>query len=179
MTTYPDPGYISDASRTEGEVKGALENTIQASKELPGGGPLVPLVIVNSAITPTTSVHQVDTGGGASANLQNAFITNTPDGRELTIRSTSTARKVVVLHAAGGTGQFHLSRGTSFTLSDPRMSITFLLVGLAWEELNRNYGPSTYDERASLGIDVPSIQPTNTYNILPSDWNRHIVAKGN
>lgn len=178
MTTLPAAGYVSTSTRTEGDMKSALEAMVQAAKETPGGGSPTVLNVSVGAITPTAAHHFVDTGGPANANLQNAFTTNMPNGRILTLQTVTGARDVTILSGAGGDGQFTLARGATFVLADPTMSITFVLNSAHWIEINRNYGAQIAAERTALGVDQASLRMTASYNIVAADWNRQIIAAG-
>src|SRR6185436_15511961 len=142
MATFPVAGYLSDALRTQSEVKSALEAFLAATRQLPGGsGAPTTLTIASGSITPTTGAHLVGTEGAAAADdLANIAQTNFPDGSLLFLSALSGVQVVVLKHGAGGTGQLSLADAADLSLIDPTMVVIFRRAGTLWAEVGRFYG---------------------------------------
>lgn len=139
MATFPALNYLSNAARTEGEIKTALEDLLAAAKQIPGAAIAeTELTLSADAVTPPggLGVHSIDTeADAASDDLKNIAQTNIPDGGFLFIHSNNSARKVVVKHAAGGAGQILLKRGVDFELDDTGKWLLLKRTGTNWEEI--------------------------------------------
>lgn len=141
MATIPAASYISNAARTEGEVKQALEDTIASLRQVPGSAQ-VPLTntIASGSITPAGSggMIVIDTEASAATDdLTNIVTTNYPDGSMLLIRNSNAARFVVVKHLAGGAGQMNLDRSVDYTLDDTKKFLMLQRNGADWYEVFR------------------------------------------
>lgn len=167
MATLPAASYMSNSSRTQGEMKTALEDFLAGVKQMLGGSIVSTLTIASDAITPTGGIHQVDTEGSASTDdLKNAAVSNIPDGRLLILSSVSSTRTIRVWHSAGGSGQFLLNSGNHFQLGDPSHYIIFQRRNTAWQEIARF---------PSMDL-VPILTKTANYTVAYADRGRHIVG---
>lgn len=141
--TFPATGYPSNAARTEGEMKTFCEDLLRTCKQIPGAGLAEQaLTIATGVITPAASGASnliVDTEGAAATDdLTNITQTNTDDGQCVMLRCASSARVVVIKHAAGGTGQITLKTSGDFTLADTaRHWLLLKRVGTVWLEVAR------------------------------------------
>lgn len=154
MSDLPASGYLSNAARTNGEMKTALEDLRDVVSELPGGtdSETSALAISSGSITPTSGVHRVDTEGASAADdLSTISTANHPAGRLLIIRSTDDARVVTVKHAAGGVGQILLHRNLDFVLNSTKKHLVLKRFGTSWEEVARSYGDDVASARTFLG----------------------------
>jgi hypothetical protein len=155
MTTLPASGYLSDANRTVGEQKQALEDLRNVIAELPGGAAESTLTIASGSVTPTGGVHAIDTEGAASIDdLTNIDFTNVPDGRLLLIHAADAARTVNVKHQAGGTGQVKLTDAADFPLDDVDKWLLLKRSGTLAEEVLRSYGADKAAARAFFGLTI-------------------------
>lgn len=154
MTAAVTPGlFVVGTSLTGTAGATALNQMLAVMAELPGGSAIASLTIAGGIITPATMAVLVDTeGAAASDDLTNAYTTNMPSGRFLLLRSTASARNVVVKHLAGGDGQFNLADDADFTLDQADQAIMFFNVGSQWVEMFRQYGTAAADQRAYLGL---------------------------
>lgn len=152
MTALPASGYISNALRTEGEIKQALEDLLECVREGPGGAAETELTISAGSVTPTLAVHSIDTESDAATDdLANIDQTDHPDGRLLLIHAVDPARVVTVKHAAGGAGQVLLHGAADFVLDSPKKWLLLKRTGTTWEEVTRSFGDDTAAARAFLG----------------------------
>lgn len=122
--SLPAASYLSNAARTEGEEKTALEDQLKGIKQIPGAGASEQaLTIAAGSITPasgSSGVIAVDTEAAAATDdLTNIAQTNVDDNSLLILRNANAARVVVVKNNAGGTGQISLKSGGDFVLADP------------------------------------------------------------
>src|SRR5262245_4981847 len=138
MTTFPAAGYPSNAARTQGEMKTYFEDTLAATKQMPGpAGPIV-YTIASGVVTPAVSFVVLDTEGAAATDdLTNIAQTNMPDGSMLVLMLVTSARTVRLMHAAGGVGQLALNDVANYTLRDTSQRVTFLRSGTQWLEVSR------------------------------------------
>lgn len=167
MATLPAASYLSNSSRTEGEMKTGLEDQLAGIKQLSGGSVVSTIVIATDTATPTGGIHQVDTEGSAATDdLKNIAVTNIPDGRLLILSNVSASRTVRVWHSAGGSGQILLNSGNHFQLGDPSHYLILQRRNTAWQEIARF--PS-----ADL---VPALTKTANYTVVYADRGRHIVG---
>lgn len=172
MGQFPASGYLSNASRTEGEFQSAIEAFLEATKQVPGAGVTEPtLSIATGILTPTAGfgIFTVDTEGATSSDdLTTIVQTNHPDGSMLLVRCASAARRVTVKHAVGGTGQISLSSAGDFTLGDPRHWLWLKRTGTLWEEIARY--PSSNETPINVQI--------GSYTTVPADRGRVIQCNG-
>jgi hypothetical protein len=141
MTQFTAANYLSNAGRTEAELKVAFEDNLAATKQLLGGAAQSTLTLVSDQITPTGAFHLVDTQAAAATdNLAQILQTNLPDGSWLILGIVSASRTVVFKHAAGGTGQLTMLGGVDVTVDNVTTFLSFQRRGTLWEERQRFYG---------------------------------------
>jgi microcystin-dependent protein len=144
MSDFPATGYLEFASRTTGEMKAALEALLAATRQLPGGKAAGSLTIASGVITPTGASHIVDTEASASTDdLTNLNQTNMPDGSVVILRTTSSARTVVMKHGAGGAGQMSLLGSADFAMTSTLDTLVLQRAGTLWQEVVRNTQAAT------------------------------------
>lgn len=157
MTTFPAANYLSNAGRTEAEMKAAFEDFLAATKQLLGGGAGSTLTLAADQITPTAGFHLVDTQSAASTDdLRQVLQTNLPDGSFLLLAIATNGHTVVVKHAAGGAGQILLANAVDFSMTHTTMTLLLRRVGTSWEERDRYFGSqvaahAAYYAAAGLG----------------------------
>lgn len=144
MSTIPAAGHISDALRTEGEVKADLEAVIASLRQVPGAASVeLAATISGGSITPAGGggIIVVDTESAAATDdLANIIPTNYPDNACILLRNANAARVVTLKHAATGTGQIFLDRSTDYVLDDTLKYLLLQRRGNDWYEVFR--GPS-------------------------------------
>ena len=115
MSVLPAANYLSDAGRTEGEMKAAFEQLRNVAAEMPGGVAASQLTIANGAIDPTTGAHSVETEGGAAADTLTtiSFTTHTLIGRLIYLWAANASHIVTVQSG----GNIELGPGGPFVLS--------------------------------------------------------------
>ena len=170
MTQLPDAAnsttdYISDASRTEAEVKVALRQIHDVIAEIGSKAP-TSVTISNGSITePLSSLVLVTSEGGSGVNdtLNSMAHANVTQGRIHILRNavtssdgTANSGTITIGHNAGSSNSFLMADDTSFELSGERF-VAFIKTANGWEELWRSYGRrnSAIDqaaERAFLGL---------------------------
>lgn len=142
MATFPVENYLSNASRTQGEGKAALEAMLAATKQIPGAGAAeLAVTIAAGSITPAGSAGAlvIDTESAtASDDLANIVTTNYPDGSMLLLRNSNAARTVIIKHAATGAGQIFLDRSADYYLDDTKNRLLLQRRGADWYEVMRN-----------------------------------------
>lgn len=106
---------------------------------LGGSAPTTTLTIASGIITPTGSLHLVDTEGGASSDdLAEMAQTNISDGGIVVIRANNAGRVVVVKNNAGGaTNPILLATGQDYTLNTLYKGLILQRVGTSWLEVGR------------------------------------------
>lgn len=175
MSTLPATGYLSNAARTNAEMKTALEDVRNTIAELLGGsaGEASPLTIAGDSATPTAAVHRIDTEAAAAADdLKWLAQTNHPEGRLVLIRATDAGRVVTVKHAAGGVGQILLSNSADFVLNSTGKYILLKRYGTQWDEVYRSYGADSASARAFLGLTAAATAPAP----VAADYGKHLMA---
>lgn len=165
-TALPSTGYLSNAARTVGEMKAALEVVRDVMSEMPGGAAAQALTISSGNITPAnqaSGIVVVDTeGAAASDDLANIIQTNTPDGRLLIITSADNGRDPTVKNAAGGAGQIFTGDGADVVLKTTKMYLVLRRSGTGWQEIARSYGDQIGDFRTYLGLGTAALVNTGT-----------------
>lgn len=165
MTLLAAAGYYSDNARTEGEGKQTIEDLIQCAKETMGGAAESLLTIAAGTITPTAASHSVDTEAAAATDDLTALaLTNHPAGRLVLLHIVSSARKVVVKHAAGGAGQIFLSRAVDLTLSFSDTVLALQRRGNDWHEVGVWFGASRSTSLNMSGAAINLAQGTAVAN---------------
>jgi hypothetical protein len=139
MTALFAANYISNASRTNAQVKQALEDLRSFVAEQPGGGLEQALTIATGSVTPASGAARaliVDTeAAAASDDLANIIQTNAPEGSLMLLRNANSARTVVVKHNAGGAGQITLQGSADRSLVDAKTYLILMRVGTDWVEI--------------------------------------------
>lgn len=137
--TLPVVDYLNQNTRTEGEMKLALEDFLKGLKQVPGAGVTEQaLTLSTDAITPAvgaSGIISIDTEAAAAAdNLANIVLTNVPDGSCLLLRIANNARVVTVKHLAGGSGQLSLRSGADLVMSATTQWLCVKRTGTLLEE---------------------------------------------
>lgn len=137
--TLPAIDYLNQNTRTEGEMKLALEDFLKGLKQVPGAGVAEQaLTLATDAITPAvgaSGIISVDTEAAAAAdNLANIVLTNVPDGSCLWLRIANNARVVTVKHLAGGSGQISLRSAADLVMSATTQWLCVKRTGTLLEE---------------------------------------------
>jgi hypothetical protein len=139
MTALFAATYISNAARTNAQVKQALEDLRSVVAEQPGGGLEQALTIATGSITPASGAARalvVDTEAAAATDdLANIIQTNAPEGSLMVLRNANAARTVVVKHNAGGAGQVTLQGSADRSLVDAKTYLILMRVGTDWVEI--------------------------------------------
>lgn len=172
MATFPVVNHISNAARTEGEVKADLEAMLSATKQIPGAAQAESAVtIAGGAITPAggVGVLVVDTEAAAATDdLANIVQTNYPDGACLLLRNSNAARFVVLKHAATGAGQIFLQRGVDYALDDTNAWVMLVRRGTSWYEVFRS----------PHRLSMPVVHRTASFTVTPSDSGKTFTMFG-
>lgn len=172
MATIPAAGHISDALRTEGEVKADLEAIIASLRQVPGAAAVeLAATISGGSITPAGSggVIVVDTESAAAADdLANILPTNYPDNACVVLRNTNAARVVTLKHAATGSGQMFLDRSADLALADTQTWIMLQRRSNDWYEVWRS--PSA--------LRAPCVSKTASFTVQVADHGKVFVCSG-
>lgn len=164
-TSNLSPGYISNNSRTQGDVKSALEQMVLFAGEHLGAAAETTLTISGNAVTPPTNggnLFSIDTSGGAG-NLDNIVDTNVPDGRLLLIRCANpSGNPVTVRHNQAGSLPILLSNATNFTFGSTKEWLLLKRTGSNFEEVGRFYGDQTSAFATYLGLGTAAAANTGT-----------------
>jgi hypothetical protein len=185
MTALFAANYISNAARTNAQVKQALEDLRSVIAEQPGGGVAQALTIAAGSITPAKDAARalvVDTeAAAASDDLANIIQTNAPEGSLLLLRNANAARTVVVKHNAGGAGQITLQGGADRSLIDTKTYLILMRVGTDWIEIG--FLPLSGGTLSGLltlaagGNNTPAATPaTNAIGYLGAPTDTHNAA---
>lgn len=166
MSTFPAVNYISNAARTEGEIKSALEAMLAATKQIPGAAQVeLSNTISGGSITPAGGggVIVVDTeSAAASDDLTNIVQTNYPDSACILLRNSNAARFVVLKHAATGAGQMLLQRAVDYTLDDTTAWILLQRRGSDWYEVLRS----------PARVALPAVSKSANFSVTAADCGK-------
>lgn len=172
MSTFPAANHISNAARTEGEVKADLEAMLSATKQIPGAAQVeLSNTIAGGSITPAGGggVIVVDTESAAATDdLANIVQTNYPDGACLLLRNSNAARFVVLKHAATGAGQMFLSRNVDYVLDDTKKFILLQRRGTDWYEIYR----------APARLEMPVVTKSATFTVAKEHHGCLLLCTG-
>jgi hypothetical protein len=163
--SLPALNYLSNAARTEGEQKVAIEDQLKGIKQIPGAGIAdQALTISAGSVTPalgTSAILVIDTEASAATDdLTNIVLTNIDDGAMVWVRNANAARTVIVKHSAGGSGQISLMTGGDVALSDPDRQ---------WLLLKRNGSLLLEVERIPSCDLAPLSSKSANYTTTPAD----------
>ncbi len=172
MANLPAQGYISNAARTEGEIKQALDTGGTGglrdvlAQMIGGGSAEESLTISGNTITPTTGQVKVAAEAGTADFLDTINTTNLPDGSVLIIRpdtgDTITVRDTGNIVLLVGTPPTTIVLGASLD------RIVLILYGSTWYELHTFFDSLT-DRRALLGLGDSAVMDQGTGNGLDAD----------
>lgn len=172
MASIPAAGYISDPTRTKGQLKTSLEALVASLRHVPWSGQVeLAYTIVSGSITPAGAggVLVVDTEAAAATDdLTNIVTTNYPEGAFVLLRNANAARTVVVKHAITGIGTMQLDRGVDYALDDTKKWLLLRRHGTDWYELLR--GP----QRLVSEVSVKSA----TFTVQKQDIGKIFVCSG-
>ncbi|HVJ31675.1 MAG TPA: hypothetical protein VND94_01055 [Terriglobia bacterium] len=159
MTTPPAAGVISGASN-QGILKQALEDTLQAEKELPGGAAKSTVTIAAGTLVVSQAAHDVDTEAAASTDDLTAIsVTGIPSGRIVTLSCANAGRATIVRSGIAGSGRIILADGQDYALDNTSKKLTLRLDGADWVEIGRaNVADNPDLALLSLGNFAPSQQ---------------------
>lgn len=172
MATIPAAGYISNAARTQGELKQALEDVIASLRQVPGASQTeLNYTIASGSVTPAGAggIITIDTESSAATDdLTNIVTTNYPDGSCLIVRNFNSSRFVVIKNAAGGSGQINLDRSADYTLDDTKKWILLQRRSSDWYEVLR--GPTRMTTTTSV--------KTSTFTVNVEDLGKTFLCSG-
>ncbi len=172
MATIPAAGYISNAARTQGELKQSLEDVIASLRQIPGAGQAeLNYTIASGSVTPGGSggIITIDTESSAATDdLTNIVTTNYPDGSCLIVRNFNASRFVVIKNAAGGAGQINLDRSADYTLDDTKKWILIQRRSADWYEVLR--GPTR--------MTTLTVAKTSTFTVNVEDLGKTFLCSG-
>jgi hypothetical protein len=120
-------------------------------------------IIVNGAITPTTSFTFVDTeGSSATDELTHIALTHFHPGALMLLRSVASARKITLMDAVGGTGQLQLAGGENWLLESSSQVILLRATSTDWVEVTRGWGVADAAFREYIDISALNTPYDNT-----------------
>lgn len=178
MSAFTALNYKSNSTRTEGEMKVAVEDDTAATKQIPGAGvPETTLTIASGSVTPSgggPGIFSIDTeAAAASDDLTNIIQTNIPDGSFLLLRCANAARVVTVKHAAGGSGQVSLRSSADLALNITTNWLMLKRTGTLWEEVLRSgaeyLASSTVSADPVVALGVASKQYADQHGFTTGD----------
>ncbi len=155
MTAAPSKTFFSAGqTRSEAEVRDSFFGPLlDAMSEMPGGAATSELTISAGTVTPTNSVHTVDTELDAAADYLTHIATdNHPEGRWLVLSAADAGRVTTAKHGSGGAGQVLLADSADLALSDTGMRLVLLRTGDHWTELGRWWGGAKTALKTWLGL---------------------------
>ena len=167
MSSFPAANYLSNAGRTEAEMKTAFEDWLATTKQIPlAAVAFSTLTIASGSITPTSGQghYKVESEGGASQDdLTHIVQTNIPDGAGLLLRSGDAGHVIIVKGSQGGAGQIILAPGTNaytdavgssiwLPLYAPDQWILLRRNGNQWDEVMRSWGQTHGYYRLFVGL---------------------------
>ena len=153
MATLPSRADLVSSLTTEAAYQSALGDFYDFVSQLWVSGAPEDLTIALGSVTPTRAAITVDTESStATDDLTNVVATNI-NNKTLIIRAKHAARKVVIKHLAGGSGQFFNNTAGDVELDNVTKVIMFSYNNTSnrWEEMYRNWGvfaPVTADKTA-------------------------------
>lgn len=160
MTQLPGTGYLSDAARTEAEMKTALEQVHDVIAEIGSKAPETLTISSDSITAPLSSVVLVDAeGSGADDILTTIVTTGITQGRVVVLRNASTASSEaassakVTINSGTSANNLELTGGGSLILCAQRM-IAFVYLGDHWVEVWRSYGRKNAEDSAAERLDA-------------------------
>ncbi len=136
------PDALVAVKKNEGEFSAdVLEPIIGKARLAPGGDPPGDaLAIAGGVLTPTRSLHFVDTETQAATDdLTNITPGDYPEGAILTLLPAAAGRDVTYKHAAGGQGQLILLDGVDITVRQAWQALQVRFDGTDWQEVPQGW----------------------------------------
>lgn len=195
MTQLPDDSnavtsYMSNAARTEAEMKTALEQLHGVIAEIGSKAPETRNISSGATVAPLSSLVLLKSEGHESGTpdiLDSMSTSNITLGRKVVVRNadttttTTTGDYITINHAAGGSGQLLLADDSDFVLSGER-TLIFILTSNGWEEINRIYGRKNAEdiiaERAYLALGSSAVVDVATSSGSSANSKMLQVASG-
>jgi hypothetical protein len=154
----PADGYLEDNARTEGTMKTAMEDILEAVKMIPGAGITVKdETIASGNITPSAGGNSLVIAlageSGADDTLDTITSTNVEDGAFLVLMRSVPGGDIITINSqpAGGTDSISLSEGsTDFLLDqdDKYLVLRYDLSDAKYYEMWRSWGTQTTQDAA-------------------------------
>lgn len=174
MATLPSSNYLSDAARTEAEMKTALENLRDVIAEIGSKAPTTLTIASGALAVPLSSMVLVRSEGhatGADDILNTIATSGIEQGRTIVLRNSTTAsseaassQKVTLSHGTGA-NQLELADDASMILCAERM-VALVYSGDHWVELWRSYGRKNAEDstaaRTDLGLGTAAVETIAT-----------------
>lgn len=180
MTALPASGYLSDAARTQQQMKDAFEDLRDFVAEGVGGSAVSALTIASGVITPTAARHMVDTEAAASSDVLTNISLDLPDGRWLVLEHADASRLVIVEHLAGGDGQIELIAGYDIVLQN-RSRLILERSGARWRQVVETQIPGgatgTSDDFWGDEDDIPARSVLMFGQTLDAAVNPELAAR--
>jgi hypothetical protein len=168
MTLLPGTGYMSNASRTEAEMKVALDKVNEVVAEI--GSQDVTTLTINGAgaiTTPLSSMVSVmPEGDGIADTLSSIGVSNIDKGRMVILQHAESpllaANGITLTHGTSAAA-IEMLDGVDFVLCANRM-ICLIYTGSTghWKEVWRGYGRETESERLAertdMGLGTASVE---------------------
>lgn len=186
MPVLPAAGFISNSTRTEGEVKQALEDMILVARQMPGGDSKQTLTISAGTAAPTattTSAYEIGSEGAATYDdLANIGVTNFPPGSIIGIALKDNAEVITVKNLATGSGEISLIEGQDVVLGDVKESLILRLnnAGTIWEEMGRDLISNAVFDQVAHGFVIGDVVRMNgsTHQKAQADSEVNAAAYG-
>lgn len=157
--TLPADGYITDAGRTTGEVKGGVDDTLDVLRRLIGAVAAEVATISTGTIAPSGGLLLVENEGAVSTDFLD-FLTPTPydDGSVVQLIPKSSPNNTIIRHDQGTNG-FVLNDATDWTMTGNHWIKFRWNAGTSkWRELSRGYGAGDEEAaRIALGLGTVAV----------------------
>jgi hypothetical protein len=137
MTALPAANYDSSASRSQAEMKTAMDAERDVLSEIIGvsGETSVTLASDTFAIANRQRVFVVDGQGGASDNLSTITATGARTGDVIVIRIANNSHIITVKNATGSSPQINTRSGSDVVMNSTKQMMALKYNGSTWEEL--------------------------------------------
>lgn len=181
-TPLPSAGFFTGVI-TNSQAKDAQNDILAFIRQsILGAAVETQLTISSGIITPTGTVHSIETeGGGSTDDLTNVSVSNTVDGQLLLVRCYNAAHVVTLKNKAGGSGQLALYDNSDLVLNSTSKWILFKLNGTIWEEVFRNsntkiiiggsIGGTANSITLAPSVAIPAYETTQVTFFIPTASN--------
>lgn len=170
-TNLPTSGYLNNASRTNAEMKQALEDLRQQAEQCPGFAEsgfssAEDLTISSGSITPVQGIHNVLPESGTTDDLDTIAMTNCVYGQLLILCNLNATNVITIKHNTSGAGHIRL-----YGSADVKLRQNEFMMFRCDDETGDTYWTEVAWRRGTVQVDKIEVVNSSGAVVLTIDEN--------